>query len=82
MKKKRIYLSLAQMGGHEKTFINEAFNTNWVVPLGPNVDGFEEDLKKYLGNNNCVVALNSGTSAIHLALVQLGVVREDRKSVV
>ena len=77
MKKKRIYLSLAQMGGHEKTFINEAFNTNWVVPLGPNVDGFEEDLKKYLGNNNCVVALNSGTSAIHLALVQLGVVRDD-----
>ncbi len=70
---KRILLSLAQMGGHEKEFIKDAFETNWVAPLGPNVDGFEADLKSYLGADMHVVALTSGTAAIHLALLQLGV---------
>ncbi len=73
MSKKRIWLSLAHMGGHEQKFIQEAFDTNWVVPLGPNVDGFEADLEKFLGEELHVVALSSGTAAIHLALVMLGV---------
>lgn len=70
---KRIYLSLAHMSGREMDFIQEAFDTNWVVPLGPNVNGFEEDLTHFLGGHNPVVALSAGTAAIHLALVQLGV---------
>lgn len=70
---KRIWLSLAHMGGHEQKFIQEAFDTNWVVPLGPNVNGFEKDLRGYLNDDVHVVALSSGTAAIHLALVQLGV---------
>lgn len=69
----RIYLSLAQMGGHEQDFIKEAFDTNWVVPLGPNVDAFEKDLAAFIGHNRQVVALSSGTAAIHLGLLQLGV---------
>jgi len=59
------------MGGHEQKFIQEAFDTNWVVPLGPNVDGFEDDLEKFLGEELHVVALSSGTAAIHLALIML-----------
>lgn len=70
---KRIWLSLAHMGGHEQKFIQEAFDTNWVVPLGPNVNGFEKDLRGYLNDDVHVVALSSGTAAIHLALIQLGV---------
>ena len=70
---KRIWLSLAHMGGDEQKFIQEAFDTNWVVPLGPNVNGFEKDLRGYLNDDVHVVALSSGTAAIHLALVQLGV---------
>jgi dTDP-4-amino-4,6-dideoxygalactose transaminase len=70
---KKIWLSLAHMGGHEQKFIQEAFDTNWVVPLGPNVNGFEKDLRGYLNDDVHVVALSSGTAAIHLALVQLGV---------
>lgn len=70
---KRIWLSLAHMGGREQNFIKEAFDTNWVVPLGPNVDGFEEDLCNYLGADRPVVALTSGTSAIHLGLILLGI---------
>jgi dTDP-4-amino-4,6-dideoxygalactose transaminase len=70
---KKIWLSLAHMGGHEQKFIQEAFDTNWVVPLGPNVNGFEQDLRDYLNDNVNVVALSSGTAAIHLALIQLGV---------
>jgi len=70
---KKIWLSLAHMGGHEQKFIQEAFDTNWVVPLGPNVNGFEQDLRGYLNDNVNVVALSSGTAAIHLALIQLGV---------
>lgn len=68
----RIWLSLAHMGGREQDFIKEAFDTNWVVPLGPNVDGFESDLSHYLGDRH-IVALSAGTAAIHLGLVLLGV---------
>ena len=74
---KPIYLCLAHMSGNEQAFIQEAFDTNWVVPLGPNVNGFEEDLQHYLGHDKYVAALVSGTSAIHLALVQLGVTEGD-----
>lgn len=74
---KHIHLSLAHMSGKEEEFIHEAFLTNWVVPLGPNVDGFENDLATWLGEKSAsplhVVALSSGTAAIHLALVMLGV---------
>lgn len=73
MNNKRIWLSLAHMGGQEQRFIQEAFDTNWVVPLGPNVDGFEKDLENYLGEHKHIVALSAGTAAIHLALIQLGV---------
>lgn len=73
MEKKRIHLSLAQMGGNEQKYIKEAFDTNWVVPLGPNVNAFEEDLRNYLDANVRVVALSAGTAALHLALVMLGV---------
>ena len=69
----RIYLSLAHMGGQEQDFINEAFATNWVVPLGPNVDEFEKALMFFLDEGRHVVALSSGTAAIHLGLLQLGV---------
>ena len=71
--KKRICLSLAHMGGQEQEFINEAFATNWVVPLGPNVDEFEKALAAFWGEQRHIVALSSGTAAIHLALLQLGV---------
>ena len=77
MNNKRIWLSLAHMGGQEQRFIQEAFDTNWVVPLGPNVDGFEKDLENYLGRNKHIVALSAGTAAIHLGLVQLGVTQGD-----
>lgn len=70
---KRIYLCLAHMSGKEQNFIKEAFDTNWVVPLGPNVNGFEEDLKLFIGGRNEVVALSAGTAAVHLALVACGV---------
>lgn len=71
----RIYLCLAHMSeeGFEQKYIKEAFDTNWVVPLGPNVNGFEEALKNYVGQNKEVVALSSGTAAIHLALIACGV---------
>ena len=61
------------MGGMEQKFIQSAFDTNWVVPLGPNVDGFEKDLEEFIGGDKHIVALSSGTAAIHLALIQLGV---------
>lgn len=70
---KRIYLCLAHMSGEEQKFIKEAFDTNWVVPLGPNVDGFEEDLKNFTGGDKEVVALSAGTAAVHLALLACGV---------
>ena len=68
----RIYLSLARMTGNEQKYIQEAFDTNWVVPLGPNVDAFEQGLAEYLETDH-VVALSAGTAAIHLALIMLGV---------
>ena len=71
----RIYLCLAHMSeaGLEQKYIKEAFDTNWVVPLGPNVNGFEADLKAFVGQDKEVVALSSGTSAVHLALIACGV---------
>ena len=70
---KRIYLCLAHMSGREMLYIQEAFDTNWVVPLGPNVNGFEEDLKQFVGGDKEVVALSAGTAAVHLALLACGV---------
>jgi dTDP-4-amino-4,6-dideoxygalactose transaminase len=69
----RIYLSLAHMGGGEQSFIQQAFDTNWVAPLGPNVDAFEKDLETFLRNRSHVAALVSGTSALHLGLILLDV---------
>lgn len=73
MNNSKIWLSSPHMGGREQTFINEAFETNWVAPLGPNVSGFESDLENYLGNSNHVAALSSGTAALHLGLILLNV---------
>ncbi len=70
---KRIYLCLAHMSGEEQKFIQEAFDTNWVVPLGPNVNGFEADLEAFVGQDKKVVALSAGTAAVHLALIACGV---------
>lgn len=69
----RIYLCLAHMSGKEQQYVKEAFDTNWVVPLGPNVDAFEEDLKQFFGQEKEVVALSSGTAAVHLSLLACGV---------
>ena len=70
----KIWLSSPHMGGAEQKYINEAFETNWVAPLGPNVDGFEQDLSDYLSDSNCYVgALSSGTAALHLGLILLDV---------
>ncbi|TAF93378.1 MAG: aminotransferase class I/II-fold pyridoxal phosphate-dependent enzyme [Bacteroidetes bacterium] len=73
----KMWLSSPHMGGTEQDFVNEAFETNWVAPLGPNVDGFEKDIASFLGNKIHVAALTSGTAAIHLALVQAGVTQGD-----
>ena len=73
MSQKRIYLCLAHMSGEEQKFIKEAFDTNWVVPLGPNVNGFEADLETFVGEDKKVVALSAGTAAVHLALIACGV---------
>lgn len=72
---KTIYLCLAQMSeeGLEQKYVKEAFDTNWVVPLGPNVNGFEADLKEFVGGQSEVVALSAGTAAVHLALIACGV---------
>ena len=59
--------------GIEQKFVKEAFDTNWVVPLGPNVNAFENDLKKFVGSKSEVVALSAGTAAVHLALLACGV---------
>ena len=73
--RKRIYLCLAHMSeeGWEQKYIKEAFDTNWVVPLGPNVNGFEHDLEEFVGEGKRVVALSSGTAAVHLGLLAAGV---------
>ena len=73
----KIWLSSPHMGGNERKFVTEAFDTNWVAPLGPNVNGFEKDLSIYQGENTQVAALSSGTAAIHLALIQCGVTSGD-----
>lgn len=73
MSKSKIWLSSPHMGGNEQQYVNEAFATNWVAPLGPNVTGFESDLEQYLGNRHAVAALSSGTAALHLALILAGV---------
>ena len=71
--KKRIYLCLAHPGGKEQDYIRKAFEDDWIAPLGPNVDGFEEDLKQFLGGEKEVLAVTSGTAAVHLGLVGCGV---------
>jgi len=73
MSHSKIWLSSPHMGGTEQKYIQEAFDTNWVAPLGPNVNGFEQDLESYLEANVHVGALSSGTAAIHLGLILLGV---------
>lgn len=73
----KILLSSPHMGGTELKYVHQAFEENWVAPLGPNVNGFEEDLEKYLGNSSYVTAMSSGTAALHLALVMLEVGRGD-----
>lgn len=79
----RIYLCLAHMSGNEQQYIQEAFDTNWVVPLGPNVNAFEEDLAAFVNRTDStslskdVVALSAGTAAIHLGLIMLGVGKGD-----
>lgn len=76
MSKEKIWLSSPHMSGHEQAFVQNAFDTNWVAPLGPNVDGFEGDIQSYTGIEHAAV-LNSGTAAIHLALIILGVQQGD-----
>jgi dTDP-4-amino-4,6-dideoxygalactose transaminase len=73
MNKSKIWLSSPHMGSNEQKYVQEAFDTNWVAPLGPNVSGFEQDLEKYLGGKHHVAALSSGTAALHLGLILLGV---------
>ena len=73
--RKRIYLCLAHMSedGMEQKYVKEAFDTNWVVPLGPNVNGFEKDLEDFVGEGKRIVALSAGTAAVHLGLLNCGV---------
>ena len=72
-RKERILLCLCHLSGNEHKFVQEAFDSNWVVPLGPNVNGFEKDLEEFVGQNKRVVALSAGTAAVHLALLNCGV---------
>ncbi len=69
----KIWLSSPHMGGNELKYIHEAFDNNWVAPLGPNVNGFEEDLEQFLEAGVHVAALSAGTAALHLALIECGV---------
>lgn len=77
MSSTKIWLSSPHMGGGEQKFVQEAFDTNWVAPLGPNVTGFEQDLEKYLQQNVFVGALSAGTAALHLGLILLEVEQGD-----
>lgn len=77
MENKRIYLASPHMGGIEQEFVKEAFDTNWVAPLGPNVNNFEKEIAEYVGSKGAA-AVVSGTSAIHLALKALGIKSGDR----
>ena len=67
MMSERIYLASPHMGGGERRYVDLAFDTNWIAPLGANVTGFEQDLQQYLGAG-CVTALSAGTAALHLAV--------------
>lgn len=69
----KIWLSSPHMGGNELKYVQEAFEANWIAPLGPNVNGFEQDLESYLGQSTKVAALSAGTAALHLALIECGV---------
>ncbi|MCD0480321.1 aminotransferase class I/II-fold pyridoxal phosphate-dependent enzyme [Chryseobacterium sp. LC2016-29] len=73
----KIWLSSPHMGGNEQKYVNEAFDANWVAPLGPNVDGFEKDLESFLNNDVKVAVLSAGTAALHLALIECGVKYDD-----
>lgn len=73
----KIWLSSPHMGGNELKYIHEAFDANWVAPLGPNVNGFEEDLSTFLNQEVYVAALSAGTAALHLALIECGVSHGD-----
>ena len=73
MNESKIWLSSPHMGGTERNYVQEAFDTNWVAPLGPNVTGFEQDIETFLGDGVHVAALSSGTAALHLGLILLGV---------
>lgn len=73
----KIWLSSPHMGGAEQNYIQDAFNSNWIAPLGPNVSGFELDIEVYLDNSVYAAALSSGTAALHLGLILLGVERDD-----
>jgi dTDP-4-amino-4,6-dideoxygalactose transaminase len=73
MNNSKIWLSSPHMGGNEQKYVKDAFDTNWVAPLGPNVSVFENDLENFLDDDLFVAALSSGTAAIHLGLVLLGV---------
>lgn len=75
--KDKIWLSSPHMGGSEQKYVQEAFDTNWVAPLGPNVNEFEKGIENYLGENKHIAALSTGTSAIHLALILAGVKHGD-----
>ena len=81
MNPNKIWLSSPHMGGTERKYVSEAFDTNWVAPLGPNVNGFEQDINSYLkgqsDDNYNTAALTSGTAALHLALIILAVQRND-----
>jgi dTDP-4-amino-4,6-dideoxygalactose transaminase len=79
MNKNKIWLSSPHMGGSEQSYINEAFASNWIAPLGPNVNGFEQDISNYIGKENQfqVAVLTSGTAALHLALCMLNVGKDD-----
>ncbi|WP_143592122.1 DegT/DnrJ/EryC1/StrS family aminotransferase [Tenacibaculum holothuriorum] len=73
----KIWLSSPHMGGGEQKYVQEAFDTNWVAPLGPNVNGFEKDLENYIEESSKVACLSSGTSALHLALILAKVSKDD-----
>ncbi len=73
----KIWLSSPHMSGNELQYVNEAFATNWIAPLGPNVNAFEKSIEHYLGESSHVAAVSSGTAAIHLALILLGVTNND-----
>ena len=73
----KIWLSSPHMGGSERKFVTETFDSNWVAPLGPMVDGMEKDLAAFLNEQTRVAVLSAGTAALHLALILLNVQADD-----